>query len=233
VREAGEAPFAFDRETYDRWIRFDRYLSLAEELEGVLAEAVPLVRPRYLIGEFPVQAAGEEEILIGGRVFTSSVLAWNLKRTDRVWAYVVTCGREIAHRLEKEADPLRNYWIDALAEMAVQSASAYLENRMKERLLTPGSEIRLTYMNPGSADREVWPLEDQRELFSLLGDTEGEIGVSLNGSCLMEPAKSLSGFYFLSPVGFVSCWVCSASPCKTRQAPYKPDFRKNPSSLFG
>jgi len=232
VRIFETIPYEFDRETYNRWISLDRYGDMEEELDQVLDEAIPLVRPRFLVREVSVQKPiTGGEVVLEGRVFHSAVLAWNLERTDRAWAYAVTCGREIYERLAREEDPLKQYWIDALAEHALQYASDTLEKRLQRELMPPGEKGRLTFMNPGSADRDVWPLEDQKALFELLGDTRGDIGVSLTEGCLMEPSKTLSGFYFFSDMGFVSCWVCSQNPCKTRRDRYRPEFHRDPSSF--
>jgi hypothetical protein len=231
VRVFETVPYEFDRETYSRWIHLDRYGDREEELDQLLAETIPLVCPRFLVREVPVQhPVTGDEVVLEGRVFHSAVLAWNLERTDRAWAYAVTCGREIYDRLAREEDPLKQYWIDALAELALQYAADTMEKRLKEELLPPGEKGHLTYMNPGSADRDVWILEDQKPLFSLLGDVRGDIGVTLTEGCLMEPSKTLSGFYFFSEAGFVSCWVCSRTPCKTRRDRYRPEFNRDPSS---
>ena len=73
-------------------------------------------------------------------------------------------------------------------------------------------------MSPGSlAD---WPLEQQRALFAVLGDTEGLIGVRLAESCLMIPTKSVSGMRFPTETSFESCQLCPRAVCPGRRAPY-------------
>jgi hypothetical protein len=75
-------------------------------------------------------------------------------------------------------------------------------------------------MNPGSGDADVWPIQQQRELFSLLGDVQGELGVSLTESCLMVPNKTVSGLIFPTEIDFESCQVCKRKDCPNRRAPY-------------
>ena len=79
---------------------------------------------------------------------------------------------------------------------------------------------KTSMMNPGSGDATVWRIEQQRELFSLLGDVEGQIGVRLTESCLMIPNKSLSGIRFAKEIDFRSCQVCHRKDCPSRTAEF-------------
>ena len=75
-------------------------------------------------------------------------------------------------------------------------------------------------MSPGSL--EDWPIEQQAPLFEMLGDVEDLIGVKLNDSLLMLPAKSISGIYFPTEVSFFSCQLCPRERCESRKATYDP-----------
>ena len=59
-------------------------------------------------------------------------------------------------------------------------------------------------------------------LFALFGDGQTPIGVSLTSSCLMIPAKSISGIYFPTEVPFFSCQLCDRKDCPGRKAVYDP-----------
>ena len=65
-----------------------------------------------------------------------------------------------------------------------------------------------------------WPITQQKELFSLFGDVEELIGVTLTESCLMVPLKSSSGIYFPTEVTFETCQLCPREVCESRRAPY-------------
>ena len=79
-------------------------------------------------------------------------------------------------------------------------------------------------MNPGSlAD---WPLEQQAELFEVLGDVRGAVGVELTESCLMIPIKSVSGIRFSTEVQFENCQLCPRDVCPGRRAPYDPELHE-------
>jgi hypothetical protein len=75
-------------------------------------------------------------------------------------------------------------------------------------------------MHPGSGDADVWPIEQQVELFSILGDVEALIGVKLTDSMLMIPTMSVSGVIFPTETEFETCQVCHREDCPRRKAPF-------------
>ena len=70
-----------------------------------------------------------------------------------------------------------------------------------------------------------WPIEGQRELFRILGDTEGTVGVRLTDSCLMLPSKSVSGILFQDHTGHVNCALCPRENCPNRRVPFRMDTK--------
>jgi hypothetical protein len=83
---------------------------------------------------------------------------------------------------------------------------------------------KASVMHPGSGDASVWPIEQQRQLFSLLGDVTGLIGVELTDSFLMVPNKSVSGMRFPTEMDFRSCQLCHREKCPSRSAPFDPEL---------
>jgi predicted transcriptional regulator len=79
-------------------------------------------------------------------------------------------------------------------------------------------------MSPGSGDAGVWPIEQQQELFGLMGDVRGAIGVELTPSCLMIPNKTISGIRFTTETGYRACQVCRRERCPSRSAPFDHDL---------
>ena len=73
-------------------------------------------------------------------------------------------------------------------------------------------------MTPGSL--KDWPLTEQRPLFKLLGDVEGEIGVRLMDSLMMYPKQSASGIIFPTEVRYENCQLCPMENCPGRRAVY-------------
>jgi len=117
-------------------------------------------------------------------------------------------------QVDAQEDLVAKYYLDVIGNVAVSAARKSLEKSLQARYGLEG----MSFMSPGSL--EDWPLEEQRPLFDLFGDRQTPIGVSLNSSCLMIPAKSESGIYFPTEVPFYSCQLCDRKDCPGRKAAY-------------
>lgn len=162
----------------------------AEEVRQLIEQAKEVARPKALYRMAVVEGRDCDTVTIDGVRFTSSDLSSNLDKAEGVFPYIATCGTELDGI--DVSDPLELYWLDTIKAIALGASSSYLLRHVKERY-TPG---KLSSVNPGSIDGYVWPIEQQRELFSLLGDVEKMIGVKLTDSFLMIPNKTVSGLYF-------------------------------------
>jgi hypothetical protein len=186
----------------------------AEELERALEQGSdgsrpPPPRPRSLAG------SGSR----GGRArFVSKVLRANLEEVERVFPYVATCGPELDTIPLADDDIFGQFCRDTIKEIALYAAISHLNGYLKEAYALE----KLVSMNPGSGDVDVWPIEQQRELFAFFGDVEAAIGVVLTDSCLMVPNKSVSGLLYPSEHDFASCQLCHREKCPGRRAPFDP-----------
>ena len=151
---------------------------------------------------------------IGDQMFTSRVLRKNLEGIQRVFLFVATCGTEVEGLLADRSDIMASYCLDTIMLLAVQSARRHIEQFLKNTY----SVGQLSRMAPGSLPD--WPLQEQRPLFQLLGDVEGQIGVKLSDRFLMTPIKSISGIFFPTEVRFESCQLCARLNCSGRRAPH-------------
>ena len=111
-------------------------------------------------------------------------------------------------------DVLKQFYFDIIGTMALTAARKYFEDKLRARYALDG----MSRMSPGSLAN--WPIEEQKLLFSLLGDVEASIGVKLSSSLVMIPPKSISGIYFPTEVSFYSCQLCPRKRCPSRQAAY-------------
>jgi hypothetical protein len=150
--------------------------------------------------------------------FVSKVLRANLDEVERVFPYVATCGQELDSIPVAADDIFGQFCRDTLKEMALHAAMSHLIAHLKEAY----SLETLVSMNPGSGDVNVWPIEQQRELFAFFGNAPESIGVLLTDSCLMVPNKSVSGLFYPSADGFQSCQLCHREKCPGRRAPFDP-----------
>jgi len=186
------------------------------EIRGLLERAAPVARPKVAFAEAFIQAKGAETVTVDDIVFTSRVLRANLEDVERVFPYVATCGTEFDALLVGEDDDFRRYCLDCIKEQALFAALEHLRGHLAESY----GLVKSATMNPGAGDEDVWPIEEQRPLFDLLGDVEGRIGVRLSSTFLMHPNKTVSGIYFPTEVDFVTCQLCHREVCPNRRAPF-------------
>lgn len=183
------------------------------------AKALELARPKALYGLCDVGNIGEDSAVIDGTPFESEILAGNLREAGahKVFAYVVTCGTEVDEWSHLEQDYFVALWLDMLKEMILGEARIQFIDRLRERY---GFQ-KLASMSPGSGNLDTWPIAQQKPLFGLLGDVEGDIGVQLTDGFLMLPTKSVSGILYPSDAEFITCSLCRRENCQSRRAPYR------------
>ena len=186
----------------------------ATEFERLVQTASAVGRPKAGYREAFIDVKGEATVTIGGITFQSRMLRGNLERAERVFAFLVTCGRELDQAAPHVDDFLIEFWWDLIKGELLGAARQHLFENLDRRYRLP----RMSAMYPGSGDATVWPIEQQRELFSLLGDIPKRIGVELTDTCLMIPNKTVSGIYFATEVDFRSCQVCQRTVCPNRAA---------------
>ncbi len=142
------------------------------------------------------------------------MLSRNLESVGRVFPFVLTLGAALDEKIEASSDMLDKYLLDGIGNIALRDARRQLEGHLRATFALE----KISCMAPGSL--EDWPIEEQKNLFSLLPDAESAVGVRLTESFLMIPRKSVSGIYFPSEVTFFSCQLCPRERCEGRKARY-------------
>lgn len=192
--------------------------SLRELGERVLAA----VNARILYDALPVRVVEGDVVEIGGQEFESRVLRVNLQDVDRAFPFIATLGPEVdAFGGERETPAVRA-WINMVKYAAVRQVMRFLEDHLAGKFEIKG----IAYMNPGSGFKEMWPIEQQEQLFAIFGNVEKLIGVKLVRKNLMLPMMSVSGVFFPSKLDFKSCKLCSRENCQLRRAPMDPAFMR-------
>ncbi|MFW5985059.1 MAG: vitamin B12 dependent-methionine synthase activation domain-containing protein [Halanaerobiaceae bacterium] len=214
-----DIPFEFDFSVFSKKIDLKTYENMEGEVLRFLDEIVDLVQPKAVYKEAFVDQKEGERVVVAGHTFYSKILRENLEKIERVFPYVATCGGELEDFQDDLSDPLQLFWVDQLKQMALSAASDWLNRELREKYRIE----KIVSMNPGSADKEVWPLDQQQVLFSLLGEVEKAIGVHLTDSYLMVPNKSVSGIYFPRDESLINCEYCTRQDCPSRRAPHDPD----------
>lgn len=212
-------PFNPSFAQYKKNIRFDDLDDAQDEALKVYQKAQDVLQPKLLIGERCITnhslVDGIPSVTIGEVVLTGKALGV-LNGIHRVFAYVATCGEEMEGFDVSSMDMLAPYWIDAIKGQGLRDARLALMSYCRQTwgILKPKS------LNPGSGNVDIWPIEEQRGLFEILGGAQ-DIGVSLTDSFLMVPNKSISGLIFASPTGeYESCAYCEKGRCPDRRVPF-------------
>jgi len=190
------------------------------ELEELLRKAESLLQPEAAYKVVYIEKPGEDTVKIEGVSFASRVLRGNLDSVERVFPFIITIGLDLEKRAGECGDPLKQYYLEGLADMAIGKVAQRLEDHLKKTF----GLTKLSSMSPGSL--EDWPITEQKSLFSLFEDAAKSVGVRLTEHMLMVPRKSVSGILFPTEVSFESCQLCPRKDCPGRRAAYDRDLRK-------
>ncbi|MCG6895455.1 MAG: hypothetical protein LJE65_17775 [Desulfobacteraceae bacterium] len=215
-----DIPFSLDREVLLQRMRLVAGTKEADEFEALVDRAEAMGRPKAGYTVRYIDEKGEDTVTIGGVTFTSAALRRNLEGLERVFPFLATCGREVEDIVFDRQDFVRAYYWDTIKGALLECARRHLQQHLEARFLLKTTAA----MSPGSGDVDIWPIEQQRLLFGLIGDLPPAVGVTLTESCLMIPVKSISGIRFPSEHDFRSCTVCRRENCPSRTAPFDPDL---------
>jgi len=211
-----DIPFEPDAGSLMKTVHVEPNTQDAGEFEDLLKTAAAVGSPKALYRECFIDARGDDTVRINGITFTSRALRMNLDKVERVFPFVATCGTELDQVTLPATDFLKQFWLDAIKAAALATATKHLNEHLARRFRL-GKTI---CMSPGSGDVDVWPIQQQRDLFALAGDVKGLIGVELTESFLMIPNKTVSGIRFPSEVDFRTCQLCHRDNCPGRSAPF-------------
>lgn len=190
---------------------------IANKVEELVRVIKPLARPKAIYKASYIDNKATDSLDIDGVRFNSRILRDNLDSVNRVFPYIVTCGREVED-YDAGKDMVGGLCLEAIKLFLVGAAANFLLDRITKKYV-PG---QLSHMNPGSLND--WPLTQQQPLFSLFGSAEAEIGVRLSEGNIIHPLKSISGIYFPTEVKFESCQLCPRRKCIGRRAAYSPEL---------
>jgi len=214
--ELHDIPFSLDAELLMRQQRVQPGTDNAKAFAELLAKVTEVGRPKATYEVCFIEDKADESVVLNGVRLTSRALRRNLDPVERVFPYVATCGTEADAIAVPRDDAVQAFWLWTIKEALLDAATEYLYDHLATR-------YRMTHwatMDPGSGDADVWPIEQQKELFSVLGDVETRIGVKLTDSMLMIPTMSVSGIVFPTETEFASCQVCHREGCPGRTAPF-------------
>lgn len=219
-------PIKLDLEAVLKRMRLrNRRENIVGNVREMLELARPVAKPKAIYEVAYIENKNGDSLEIGGVKFTSRVLRVNLDKVERVFPFIVTCGRELDEINIPSDDFIKGYYFDQIKETAVVLARQQVEKYLKKRYALG----QLSRMAPGAAMKIDWPITQQMELFSVFGGREKVeelIGVRLTDTFLMVPIKSVSGIFFPTEVSFESCRMCPRENCIGRRVKYDPELEK-------
>ena len=176
-----------------------------------------VVRPRAVATCVEVSHDGEGHVTaVGGEEMSSPVLDGQLGKLHRAFAYVATCGPEIAD-VDYEGDEALRRALLAFCIGGLNAVTARMTAELTERYRLGKTAV----LNPGSLPE--WPLAEQDKIFRLLGDVTGDTGAVLGPNHFMTPLASSSGLLFETEQDYQNCSYCTNCNCVIRRAPYDPE----------
>ena len=211
-----EIPFELSAEALMRQVRVQPGTDDAQEFQALLDAARRVARPKALYRECFIQAKGDRTVTLEGITFTSRVLRRHLDEAERVFPFIATCGHEMDGVALPAGDLLKGFWWDVVKSALLGFAVEHLGRHLARRFALGKTAV----MSPGEGDVSMWPIEQQKELFTLLGDVKGQIGVELTDSLLMIPNKTRSGILFPTERDFHSCQLCPRQDCPARRTSF-------------
>jgi hypothetical protein len=212
-------PVSLDLEEIKRRLHMEKRGDWSQ-VQALIDEARHLISAKAVYKVCYIESKRENAITIDGICLKSRVLRKNLDTVERVFPYVVTIGNRMEEDTRACNDLLKKYYLDTIENVALTDVRKYLKDQLRSRYALDG----MSYMSPGSL--KDWDIEEQRPLFSILGDVGASIGVSLNKNLVMIPNKSLSGIYFPTEIPFYSCQLCPRKDCSARKGPYDENLAR-------
>ena len=215
-----DIPFSLDAESLIARSHVAPGSDDAENLRSLVELATRNGKPKGAYTVSFIEGIDGDSVRIDGVSFMSRTLARNLRSVERVFPFVATCGHEMDEIFPAKADMLKEFWWDMIKARLLGVAVNHVLEHL-HRLFRLG---KTAIMQPGSGDATIWPIEQQQDLFSLLGDVEGQVGIRLTDSSLMVPNKTTSGLLFPTETDFQSCEVCYRENCPSRRVPFNKEL---------
>ena len=151
---------------------------LLEETLGLL----PLISAIEARGAFTVTDPDEADFIYGPRVKNA------FRRAEKIVLFVATLGGGVRNAIEKKReDAFAYYMLDFLASKYADAVADYMSKRINEYAIRASMGASNRY-SPGYCG---WNVQEQKKLFAFF--PAKQCGITLTGSCLMDPVKSVSG----------------------------------------
>ena len=180
---------------------------VAEAADSCAAALQTVVEPRHVRRVFPLEWVSADRFRIEGMDVVSRNLSRNLRGCSEVW---------LVQRAEALGKMSRAVILQAAAAAMIEAYCDDVNEEIRREAAPKGLFLRPRF-SPGYGD---FSLEHQTELFRIL-EVQKKIGVTLTGSLLMMPSKSVTAVIGLSKENthcmVQGCEVCGKQDCSFRR----------------
>lgn len=199
-----------------RYMKADINDNLTNELIlSCLREIKEKLSYKVCFAEYDINIC-EKDVLIGETKFCSKDLAKNLENAEKVVVFAATIGAEADRIIEKynRLSPAKALAADAVCTERVESLCDAFNEEINKKAESEG-KFTSPRFSAGYGDLS---LTYQKQIFLML-DCGRKIGLTLNDSLLMSPAKSVTGFIGIGKKGCAAsgCSVCLKENCEFRR----------------
>ncbi|MFO7952639.1 MAG: hypothetical protein R6U91_07535 [Bacillota bacterium] len=181
---------------------------LFNDAEAIIEEAYSLVNPVALYTVVKVSAFEHQKISFEGGYFEGPLVAKAMAGAESLNIAMYSIGPELENRVNElmKENPVKAVALDGAGIAALRKVSQAIEGVISAEACEQGLDLGMR-AQPG---QEGWPIEQQREVFSLL--PAEKINLRLTESCMIIPRKSAT---FVIPRGknldssMIPCDFCS------------------------
>lgn len=192
---------------------------VAEAADSCAAALQTVVEPRNVRRVFPLEWVSADRFRIEGMDVVSRNLSRNLRGCSEVCLMAATLGLgpdRLVQRAEALGKMSRAVILQAAAAAMIEAYCDDVNEEIRREAAPKGLFLRPRF-SPGYGD---FSLEHQTELFRIL-EVQKKIGVTLTGSLLMMPSKSVTAVIGLSKENthcmVQGCEVCGKQDCSFRR----------------
>ena len=192
---------------------------VAEAADSCAAALQTVVEPRHVRRVFPLEWVSADRFRIEGMDVVSRNLSRNLRGCSEVCLMAATLGLgpdRLVQRAEALGKMSRAVILQAAAAAMIEAYCDDVNEEIRMEAASKGLFLRPRF-SPGYGD---FSLEHQTELFRIL-EVQKKIGVTLTGSLLMMPSKSVTAVIGLSEENthcmLQGCEACGKRDCSFRR----------------
>ncbi len=191
---------------------------LHDSAESIIEEAQSLLKPAAIYTVVKVTDFNHQTVGFEGGSFEGSLVAKAMAGADHLNIGACTIGVDLENKVQEmmNENPVKAVALDGAGIAAIGKVSKAVEDIISKEACDLETSLGMR-VQPG---QEGWPIEQQRQLFSVLPGEE--IGIRLTETCLMIPRKSVS---FVIPRG--EALNSSVLPCDFCSKKNRCDWKKS------